>query len=167
MPEESSAGTGVPKMQARSWNGILLHQILQRHHTLTSTNHDHIGVKRHSPHTASGLERSTLWDGVFHAVRRRAVPAGLAILCSRVIHDRRAVCTSPKPGGWILVGQGPFNLVEGALDQQNLGIHHVRVGPDQAWWDAGFLIGGYLIQRDPQSFAPTTSYGTEPAQGRS
>lgn len=30
-------------------DGILLHQILQRHHMLSSTNHDHIGVKYYDP----------------------------------------------------------------------------------------------------------------------
>lgn len=41
-------------------DGILLHQLLQWHHMLTSTNHDHIGVKYYNPKTVSGLEMNTV-----------------------------------------------------------------------------------------------------------
>ena len=48
--------------------------------------------------------------------------------------------------GWILVGWGGFNLVEGIVDHQLLGIHHVRGGPHQLWWDLGFLaLGAALV----------------------
>ena len=42
--------------------------------------------------------------------------------------------------GWILVGFGLFNVVEGLINHQLLGIHHVRDdlgGPLS--WDLGFL----------------------------
>jgi uncharacterized membrane protein len=142
-------------------DGIALHQLLQWHHMLTSTNQDHIGVKYYDPRTVSGLEMNTVWDGVFHAVCWIAVLLGLAVLYSRVTHDRRAVWTSAKLWGWILGGWGLFNLVEGVLDHQILGIHHVHGGPHQAWWDAGFLllgalllVVGYLIQRGARPFDP-------------
>ncbi|MFB7083623.1 DUF2243 domain-containing protein [Streptomyces sp. NPDC056308] len=154
-------------------DGILLHQLLQWHHMLTSTNHDRIGVKYYSPHTVSGLEMNTLWDGIFHAVCWIAVLLGLGILYSRVTHNRRAVWTSRKLWGWILAGWGIFNLVEGILDHQILGIHHVHGGPHQAWWDAAFLIlgalflvGGYLIQRNARPFDPQAPHGFEPTAGR-
>ncbi len=35
-------------------DGILLHQLLQWHHMLTSTNDDRIGVKYYDPNTVSG-----------------------------------------------------------------------------------------------------------------
>ncbi|GAA5038269.1 DUF2243 domain-containing protein [Actinopolymorpha pittospori] len=35
-------------------DGILLHQVLQWHHMLSSTNSDNIGVRYYSPHTVSG-----------------------------------------------------------------------------------------------------------------
>ncbi|MBU3864176.1 DUF2243 domain-containing protein [Streptomyces sp. 4503] len=135
-------------------DGILLHQLLQWHHMLSSTNHDRIGVRYYNPHTVSGLEMNTVWDGIFHAVCWIAVLLGLALLYARVTHDRRRVWGSRVLWGWILVGWGLFNLVEGVLDHQILGIHHVRTGPEQPWWDAGFLIlgallvaGGHLLQR--------------------
>ncbi|MER6280994.1 DUF2243 domain-containing protein [Streptomyces sp900105245] len=126
-------------------DGILLHQLLQWHHMLTSTNHDRIGVRYYDPRTVSGLRMNTVWDGVFHTVCWIAVLTGLAILYSRVTAGRRQVWTSRALWGWILVGWGLFNLVEGVLDHQILGIHHVRGGPHQRWWDIGFLVLGALL----------------------
>ncbi|MEW2317727.1 DUF2243 domain-containing protein [Streptomyces bauhiniae] len=147
-------------------DGILLHQLLQWHHMLTSTNHDRIGVKYYDPHTVSGLEMNTVWDGVFHALCWIAVLLGLAVLYSRVTHDRRTVWTSRVLWGWVLSGWGVFNLVEGILDHQILGIHHVHGGPYQAWWDAGFLVlgalfvaVGHLIRRGGRFHDPATSRG--------
>ncbi|MGR4852025.1 DUF2243 domain-containing protein [Streptomyces sp. LARHCF252] len=142
-------------------DGILLHQLLQWHHMLSSTNEDHIGVKYYNPHTVSGLEMNTLWDGIFHTVCWIAVLLGLAILYSRVTHNRRRVWTSRVLWGWMLVGWGLFNLIEGVLDHHILGIHHVYAGDGQIWWDIGFLVlgallvaGGYLLQRSGRPFDP-------------
>ncbi|MEV5476073.1 DUF2243 domain-containing protein [Streptomyces sp. NPDC052207] len=154
-------------------DGILLHQLLQWHHMLSSTNHDRIGVKYYNPHTVSGLQMNTLWDGIFHAVCWIAVLLGLALLYARVTHNRRAVWTSRVLWGWMLVGWGLFNLVEGILDHQILGIHHVHGGPYQAWWDTGFLvlgglflIGGYLLQRSGRPVDLGTDRGAVTHQGR-
>ncbi len=56
--------------------------------------------------------------------------------------------------GWTLVGWGAFNLVEGIINHHVLGIHHVRSGEHEAWYDIGFLVlgvllvvGGWLLQR--------------------
>jgi uncharacterized membrane protein len=142
-------------------DGILLHQLLQWHHLLTSTNTDNIGVKYYNPKTVPGLEMNTVWDGVFHTVCWIAVLAGLAILYARITENRRRVWTSRVLWGWILAGWGLFNLVEGVLDHHILGIHHVRVGPHQLWWDIGFLVlgallvvGGYLLQRSGKPVDP-------------
>ncbi|MEU4673403.1 DUF2243 domain-containing protein [Amycolatopsis sp. NPDC023774] len=142
-------------------DGILLHQLLQWHHMLTSTNTDNIGVRYYDPATVSGLEMNTVWDGVFHTVCWLSVLLGMAILYSRVTHDRRSVWTSRGLWGWILAGWGLFNLVEGVLDHHILGIHHVHGGAYQLWWDIGFLIvgallfaGGYLLQRSGRPYDP-------------
>ncbi|MFF7651567.1 DUF2243 domain-containing protein [Streptomyces sp. NPDC007983] len=142
-------------------DGILLHQLLQWHHMLSGTDHDHIGVKYYSPHSVSGLRMNTVWDGVFHTVCWLAVLTGLAVLYSRVTHHRRRVWASRVLWGWILVGWGLFNLVEGVLDHHLLGIHHVHGGPRQLWWDIGFLVlgallavGGYGLQRSGRPFDP-------------
>ncbi|MYV66590.1 DUF2243 domain-containing protein [Streptomyces sp. SID2131] len=142
-------------------DGILLHQLLQWHHMLSSTNEDHIGVKYYNPHTVSGLEMNTLWDGIFHTVCWLAVLLGLAVLYARVTHHRLRVWTSRVLWGWMLVGWGLFNLVEGVLDHHVLGIHHVYAGDGQVWWDIGFLVlgallvaGGYLLQRGGRPLDP-------------
>lgn len=87
-------------------DGILLHQLLQWHHLLSSTNTDNIGVAYYDPKTVSGLEMNTVWDGVFHTVCWLAVLLGLAVLYSRVTGNRRGVWTSRMLWGWILAGWG-------------------------------------------------------------
>ncbi|QXE24248.1 hypothetical protein B6N60_02952 [Richelia sinica FACHB-800] len=47
--------------------------------------------------------------------------------------------------GSILVGAGLFNVLEGLIDHQLLGIHHVKPGQDQWLWDWGFLALGALL----------------------
>lgn len=46
----------------------------------------------------------------------------------------------------LLAGWGVFNLVEGLIDHQILGIHHVRddLGAPLGW-DIGFLVFGALL----------------------
>ncbi|MCW2876056.1 MAG: hypothetical protein JWQ95_156 [Sphaerisporangium sp.] len=135
-------------------DGILLHQVLQWHHMLSSTDSDHIGVRYYSPHTVTGLEMNTMWDGFFHVFTWLSVLLGLGLLYSRVTHSRGRIWRSRVLWGWGLVGWGLFNLVEGIVDHHILAIHHVRTGPYQTWWDIGFLVlgallvaGGWLLQR--------------------
>jgi uncharacterized membrane protein len=62
------------------------------------------------------------------------------------------------------MGFGLFNLVEGLVDHQLLGIHHVNetVPRDQwIWWDMGFLawgtamlVGGWTLYRSGQRTRP-------------
>lgn len=135
-------------------DGILLHQLLQWHHMLTSTNTDNIGVKYFPADTVHGLKVNTIWDGLFHTATWLAVLIGLAILYSRVTSSRGQVWASRVLWGWVLLGWGVFNLVEGVVDHHLLGIHHVRSGENQTWWDLSFLLlgallvaGGWLLQR--------------------
>lgn len=135
-------------------DGILLHQVLQWHHLLTGTDTDNIGLPYYPADTVHGLRVNTLWDGLFHTATWLAVLVGLSLLYSRMGGTRQRVWSSLPLWGWMLVGWGLFNLVEGVLDHHLLGIHHVRSGPQQLWWDIGFLVfgatlvvGGYLLQR--------------------
>jgi uncharacterized membrane protein len=135
-------------------DGILLHQILQWHHMLTSTDADNVGIPAYPADTVHGLQINTLWDGLFHAFTWLAVLIGLAVLYSRVTHSRGRVWASRALWGWMLLGWGVFNLVEGVVDHHILGIHHVRTGEGQLVWDIGFLVfgallvvGGWLLQR--------------------
>jgi uncharacterized membrane protein len=118
-------------------DGIVLHQVLQWHHMLT----DH---GDYPATTVAGLETNTLWDGLFHAATWLAVAAGIWLLWRRTSEQRRLVADRVL-AGWMLVGWGLFNLVEGVVDHHLLGIHHVREGGSELAWDLGFLALGALL----------------------
>src|SRR3954465_4016923 len=94
-------------------DGILLHQVLQWHHMLTSTGD-------HPMTTVAGLEANTLADGFFHLATwvLVAVASPLTVRGG----ERREL---PPPWrahvGMLLAGWGVFNLVEGAIDHELLG----------------------------------------------
>lgn len=150
-------------------DGILLHQLLQWHHMLTSTDSDRIGVPYYPASTVHGLRMNTVWDGLFHTFTWIAVLVGLGLLYSRVSHARGRLWRSRVLWGWILVGWGLFNLVEGVIDHHLLGIHHVRAGAGQLGWDLAFLAlgavlvsAGWLLQRS----GTPVEFGDVQARGR-
>jgi uncharacterized membrane protein len=118
-------------------DGIVLHQILQWHHVLTSEG-------SYPATTVAGLETNTLWDGVFHGVSWIATAAGVYLLWRRTGRWRWAI-SGRAFSGWLLVGWGLFNLVEGIVDHHILTIHHVRSGDNQTAWDLAFLALGALL----------------------
>jgi uncharacterized membrane protein len=134
-------------------DGIVLHQVLQWHHLLSDT-HDHPMT------TVAGLEVNTLADGLFHVVSWVFVVVASLVTVSQWRQGRRAP-TWRFHAGWILVGWGLFNLVEGIVDHQLLGVHHVRDdlgGPLS--WDVGFLVvsavlvlAGLRLQRGERDVA--------------
>ena len=118
------------------FDGIVLHQLLQWHHMLSSA-----GVP---PDTVSNLRVNIRADGLFHAATYLFVLAGLWLLWRRA-HDRHRWWSGKMLIGSMLVGFGAFNLVEGLIDHHFLGLHHVNETAPRArwfWWDAGFLIWG-------------------------
>ena len=122
------------------FDGIVLHQILQWHHLLSS--HGDYPVD-----TVAGLQVNTLWDGLFHAVTYAATVAGLFLLWSaaRLPH---APWSTKRLIGLLLMGWGGFNLVEGLINHQILTIHHVNeTAPPEQWlrWDLAFLVWGALM----------------------
>ena len=119
------------------FDGIVLHQILQWHHMLTSEG-DFPAT------TVRGLEVNTLWDGLFHATTYVFIAVGLFLLWHRA---RAGGVKRSWKGllGWILVGWGLFNLVEGVIDHHILQIHHVRSGPNELAWDLAFLALGAVL----------------------
>lgn len=118
------------------FDGIFLHQVLQWHHMFSNI---------YSVDTVPGLQMNTLGDGFFHTVTWLSVLLGLGILYSRVTHARSEVWRSGVLWSWILCGWGWFNLVEGLVDHQILGIHHVHYGPHQLAYDISFLASGVLF----------------------
>lgn len=128
-------------------DGIVFHEILQWHHMVTSIR----------PATnLSNLEANTLGDGLFHLGTWILTVIGIALLWRA--GGRSDVLWSPKIfGGSLLLGAGLFNFLEGLIDHQILGIHHLKPGPNQLAWDIGFLIVsviltaiGWLILRSGQ-----------------
>lgn len=117
-------------------DGIVLHQILQWHHMLTAE-----GCC--SATSVAGLEDNTLADGFFHIATWIAVFAG-TLAAMRAWQRGELAPPWRSHFGGLLLGWGAFNLVEGLVDHQILGIHHVRddLGAPVGW-DIGFLaIGG-------------------------
>lgn len=122
------------------FDGIVLHQILQWHHMLSSQG-------SYPVNTVGGLEVNTLWDGFFHATTYIATIAGLFLLWSAARQPHPTWSTRLLIG-LLLMGWGSFNLVEGVIDHQILGIHHVNetAPPEQwIWWDLGFLAWGAIM----------------------
>ena len=119
-------------------DGIVLHQLFQWHHMVSD-------VHEYPPTTLAGLEVNTLADGLFHAATWVFVVAASLATLQSWRQGRFAPSYSFHFGG-VLAGWGLFNLVEGIVDHQLLGIHHVRDdlgGPLS--WDLGFLALGVVL----------------------
>lgn len=119
-------------------DGILLHQVLQWHHLLT-------GTGDHPATTVAGLEANTLADGLFHVATWVFVAAG-AWLLYRAWRTGRLAAAPRAQIGMMLAGWGAFNLAEGLVNHQLLGIHHVRddLGAPLGW-DLAFLASGAIL----------------------
>jgi uncharacterized membrane protein len=118
------------------FDGIVLHQILQWHHMVTSAGFP--------PDSVENLKLNTLLDGLFHASTYVFVAAGLVILW-RHAHRVHVRWSTKLLVGTLLLGFGIFNVMEGIVDHHLLGLHHVNetVPADQwIYWDVGFLAWG-------------------------
>jgi uncharacterized membrane protein len=122
-------------------DGILLHQVLQWHHMRTG---DGLLGDR-SAQTVAGLEANTLADGLFHLATLILTVTGIFVLSSRT-RDSDSEWSRWELVGWMLAGWGAFNLIEGLVDHQILGVHHVRddVGAPLGW-DLAFLASGAIL----------------------
>ena len=113
-------------------DGILLHQVLQWHHMVSD-------VDGYPVTTVAGLEANTLADGLFHV-------ATLLFLVAASVTGVSAWQRGRLAPNWrfhlglVLTGWGIFNLVEGLVNHQILGVHHLRddLGAPLSW-DLGFL----------------------------
>lgn len=121
------------------FDGILLHQVLQWHHMLTSAGYPADSVQN--------LEVNTWWDGLFHLSTYLFVLLGLLMLW-RAAQRTHVRWSGKLLAGTLLMGFGLFNLVEGLMDHHLLGLHHVNetVPPAQwIYWDIAFLVWGALM----------------------
>lgn len=120
------------------FDGIFLHQILGWHHMICTT-------ATCEPTSIEHLQRQIMQDGFFHLAVWILTIMGVMLLFRA--GRRQAQPWSGKVLlGAILVGWGAFNFVEGLIDHQILGLHHVLPGhPNQFLFDMLFLASGLLL----------------------
>jgi uncharacterized membrane protein len=117
-------------------DGIVLHQILQWHNMLSG---------QLPPDTLVRAKVNMYWDGLFHAAVWVLTAVGLSLLWSAtgrsdVPHSGRTLV------GGLLLGWGLFNVVEGIIDHEILGLHHVyEYTPNHLPADLSFLFFGLLL----------------------
>lgn len=117
-------------------DGIVLHQILQWHNMLSGWI---------PPNDLVSMKVNMLWDGFFHVFTWVMTCAGLAVLW-RAGQRREVPWVTRTLVGALLLGWGLFNCIEGVVDHQLLGVHHVHPGAGELAWDLGFLgFGAALI----------------------
>ncbi|MBO0678982.1 DUF2243 domain-containing protein [Mycolicibacterium sp. S2-37] len=117
-------------------DGIVLHEILQWHHMISSVE---------PTDTVAGLEMNVVADGFFHVGTWILVVAGSTLTVTSWRQGRLAP-NWPFHLGLLLLGWGVFNVVEGVIDHLLLQVHHVRddLGGPLAW-DLGFLVFGLAL----------------------
>ena len=117
-------------------DGIVLHQILQWHHMLSSVR---------PPTTIAQMKLNMVWDGLFDAATWILTVLGIGLLWQAVKRDNVPKSSNVLFGS-LLIGAGTFDVVEGIIDHQILGIHHVKPGTNELIWDIGFIVlGGILV----------------------
>lgn len=116
-------------------DGIVLHQILQWHHMLSSVR---------PAKTVADLELNMVWDGLFDAATWIMTVTGIVLLWRAGKRDDVPWSSNTFLGS-ILIGAGAFNFFEGIIDHQILGIHHVKPGANELAWDLGFLASGVIL----------------------
>jgi uncharacterized membrane protein len=116
-------------------DGIVLHQLFQWHNMLSS---------RLPPTDLVAMKVNMFWDGLFHAFTWLVTVVGVALLW-RAGRRPEVPWSTRTFVGSLSLGWGAFNVVEGLIDHQWLGIHHVHPGAGQLAWDVGFLLFGALL----------------------
>ena len=133
-------------------DGIVLHQILGWHHLVCVTAHC-------APASIAQLQLQNTQDGFFH------LALWLDLIVGTVMLFRAAGRADPAGSGRILFGSilaggGLFDFVEGIIDHQILGIHHVLPGhPYQFWFDMLFLATGLGLMTTGAWLIRTTQNG--------
>jgi uncharacterized membrane protein len=118
-------------------DGTVLHQIAHWHQMLSA---------QVAPETIEAMRRNMSADGWFHFAAWGVTFAGVLVLWSGIRGPGRLPSTRTLLG-YMLVGWGAFNLVEGVIAHHILELHHVRDLPTHiVFYDWAFLIvSGALI----------------------
>lgn len=119
------------------FDGIVLHQLLQWHHMLSA---------HPDPSVAGDLPLNVLADGLFHVLTYVITILGIALLV-RAWRNPAVPPSSRVLFGSAILGWGLFNVVEGVVNHQLLGLHHVwPAGPGPVvLYDVAFLAWGLLF----------------------
>lgn len=118
------------------FDGIVFHQLLQWHH-----------VASHGSMPADDLasmRQEVFLDGLFHVGSLALLLLGLIVVWA-ASRRARVLFLGRLVAGSVLMGLGLFNLIEGTVNHQILGLHHVNeTVPPEDWflWDMGFLAWG-------------------------
>jgi uncharacterized membrane protein len=132
------------------FDGIVLHQILQWHHLVSS---------RVPADTLAGLQTNTFADGLFHQAMWLVTLAGVFLLYAQLVRPNRLAARTLVGG--ILIGFGAFNVVDEIVFHVLLELHHIRPGPDYLLYDLGYTaigaamigIGSWLVRTEAQRLA--------------
>ena len=125
-------------------DGIVLHQILQWHNMLSNWM---------PPTTLETMHVNMVWDGLFHAVVWLVTLVGVLPLERGISSGADSLLREFV--GRLLFGWGWFNLVEGILDHQLLGVHYVRQVANYTVYNltflaiggVGFILVGWVLMR--------------------
>src|ERR1039458_5178246 len=118
-------------------DGITFHQILQWHNMLSA---------KIPPNDLVSAKINMYWDGLFHAAVWVMTVMGIFLLWR--VGQRKDVPWSGRTFlGALSMGWGLFNVVEGIIDHQLLGIHHVyEYTANKLPWDISYLaFGGIML----------------------
>jgi uncharacterized membrane protein len=136
-------------------DGIVLHSILGWHHLICASAGEFC-----QPTSIEQLKLENTQDGYFDLALWLVLLAGTAMLF-RAARSAGPAWKARVLFGAMLAGSGMFNFLEGLVNHQILGIHHVLPGsPHQLLFDmlylangaVFFVIGAYLV-RWPRSAA--------------
>jgi uncharacterized membrane protein len=128
-------------------DGILLHQILHWHNMASAVV---------PPVTMESMADNMRWDGFFHAAVWLLTIIGVYWLLADARRGRR-LPDGKAFTGLLIFGWGLFNLVEGVIDHELLGLHHVRDLPTHvpaydwlflAFAGLGLMLLGWLMARE-------------------
>lgn len=118
------------------FDGIVFHQLLQWHNMLSG---------QLPPNNLVDAKINMFWDGVFHAAVWLMTVLGLALLF-KAGHRPDVIWSGRVLSGALLLGWGAFNLVEGMIAHQVLGIHHVmEYAANTLPADLAFLAFGAVL----------------------
>ncbi len=116
-------------------DGIAFHQILQLHSMLSA---------KLPQDTVVNIKTSMVWDGLFHALTWLTTAISIRLLWN-VSKQKNVPWSGRTFFGSLFLGWGIFNLVEGIIDHNILGIHHIVERLGLSIYDYMFLTSGVVF----------------------